>query len=65
MEREPAFHWNGRPVYRCAVCGDRYERVGNLAAVLEHEAKEHAPRAPILRASRILGADGEPLMVTD
>jgi hypothetical protein len=65
VERTPDFTWGGRPVYRCQECGDRFERVDDLEAVLEHEAGAHAPVAPIPRVSRILGSDGEPLLVTD
>ncbi len=61
-ERAPDFLWSGRPVYRCRVCGDRYERVENLAAVLEHEAEQHGSA---IQPSRILGVDGKPLLVRE
>jgi len=57
-ERRADFEWNGRPVYRCRRCN--YERVENLAAVLEHEATIHQL---MVRASQIIGADGAPLLV--
>jgi hypothetical protein len=60
-ERQPDFHWAGRPVYRCRICG-RYERVENLAAVEEHEAAAHGP---VVRPSPILGEDGKPLLVVE
>jgi hypothetical protein len=63
--REPDLHWKGRPVYRCRICGPRFERVGNLKAVLNHEAANHAPAPPRLRESPILGADGQPLVVKE
>lgn len=56
-ERKPDFLWAGRPVYRCRVCR-RYERIENLAAVLEHESSHFAKRE-----SSIVGADGKPLIV--
>lgn len=59
-ERKPDFLWSGRPVFRCKHEGCTYERLENLADVLEHE-KGHQPPA---RESRILGADGEPLLTT-
>jgi len=59
--RVPDFLWNGRPVYRCRLCP--YERVENLAAVLQHEGEHHQP--PATRTSSILGLDGAPLKVTD
>jgi hypothetical protein len=65
VTRAPDFTWNGRDVYRCRECGDRFERVDNLEAVLEHEAEAHAPAPPASRTSRILGSDGDPLQVTD
>lgn len=58
-ERKPDFYWNSRPVYRCRACA--YERVENLGAVLEHENTH----GPAIRPSRILGTDGEPLLVED
>lgn len=60
--REPDFHWNGRPVFRCKVCGSRYERVENLAAVLAHEAEAHGPT---VRESRILGPDGQAVLIAE
>ncbi len=60
--------WKGRPVYRCRVCGPRYERVSSLSAVLEHEAEAHPQpekSAPVVRESRILGPDGMPLKVME
>lgn len=59
-ERAPDFYWSGQPVYRCRTCGDHYERVGNLAAVLNHEAQFHAPT---VCESPIVGPRGETLMV--
>ncbi len=61
-EREPDFLWYGRPVYRCQVCGDKFERVENLESVLKHEAEEHGGA---VRPSPILGADGKPLLVEE
>lgn len=61
-ERKPDFHWNGRPVYRCQICGPRYERVENRASVLKHETEVHGS---MIRPSRILGTDGEPLLVEE
>jgi hypothetical protein len=63
--REPDFHWGGRPVYRCQLgCGDRFERVENLEAVLRHEEEAHASSRSV-RMSSILGADGQPLQVVE
>ena len=61
-EREPDLLWSGRPVYRCQICGPRYERVENLASVLDHEREAHGLT---IRPSRILGTDGEPLLVEE
>lgn len=61
-ERQPDFFWAGLPVYRCRLCGDRYERVSNLAAVLDHEATQHPTNA---RVSQVLGPGGQPLIVVD
>ena len=61
-EREPDFIWSGQPVYRCRLCGDQYERVANLAAVLDHEATQHPTNA---RVSQVLGPGGKPLIVVD
>ena len=61
-EREPDFRWNGRPVYQCRICGAHYQRIENLASVLQHEREAHGPE---LRLSPILGTDGEPLLVGD
>jgi hypothetical protein len=63
--RAPAFVWSGRPVYRCQVCGPHFERVENLAAVERHEAEQHAPPAPIVRESPILGEHGRPLLMIE
>lgn len=63
--REPDFLWGGRPVYRCRTCGDRFERLEDLPAVLQHEAEAHAAPAPIVRESPILGPGGETLMVEE
>lgn len=60
--RRPDFYWAGRPVYRCRECGKRYERVENLAAVLEHETRDHGVPA---RVSPILGPSGEQLVVVE
>ena len=60
--REPAFYWSGRPVYRCRVCDDKYERVENLDSVLKHEAEQHGGS---MRPSAILGADGKPMSVEE
>ena len=65
LAREPDFLWGGRPVFRCRVCGSGYERVENLAAVLEHERAAHPEPAPVVRQSPILGPDGEPLVVVE
>lgn len=65
-ERAPHHTYYGRPVYRCRVCAQRYERVDNLAAVLRHEAEAHPepPPPPVLvRESPILGPDGKPVLV--
>lgn len=65
-ERAPHHMYYGRPVYRCRVCAQRYERVDNLAAVLRHEAEAHPepPPPPVLvRESPILGPDGKPVLV--
>jgi len=59
-ERQADFLWNGRPVYRCRFCP--YERVENLATVVEHEAVVHQV---VMRASQIVGADGVPLLVEE
>jgi hypothetical protein len=61
-ERQPDFVWSGQPVYRCRLCGDQYERVSNLAAVLDHEATQHPTNA---RVSQVLGPGGKPLIVVD
>ena len=58
-DREPDFLWGGKPVYRCRLCP--YERMENLAAVLEHEAGHQRT----VRESKILGSDGEPLSVME
>lgn len=61
-ERLPDFQWSGRPVFRCSLgCGDRFERVDDVAAVLEHEATMHPTN--INRESLILGPDGRPAQV--
>ena len=61
--RAPHHMYYGRPVYRCRVCAQRYERVDNLTAVLEHEATAH-PEPPVLvRESPVLGPDGKPVLV--
>lgn len=60
--RKPDFHWGGRPVYRCRKCP--YERVENLAAVLQHEAAAH-PIVVVTRESRILDQGGEPVLVAE
>ena len=65
IAREPDFFWKKRPVFRCRVCGPRFERVVNLKAVLDHEAANHAPAPPRMRESPILGADGQPLVVKE
>jgi hypothetical protein len=61
-ERQPDFIWSGLPVYRCRLCRDQYERVSNLAAVLDHEATQHPTNA---RVSNVLGPGGQPLIVVD
>ncbi len=64
--REPHHWYYGRPVYRCRVCAQRYERVDNLAAVLQHEAEAHPEPSPppvLVRESPILGPDGNPVLV--
>jgi len=60
--REPDFLWYGRPVFRCRECGDKYERVENLEAVLRHEEETHGV---VARPSPILGTDGKPLTVLE
>ena len=62
MTREPDYLWSGQPVYRCSVCGDRYERVDDLESVLEHEAEAHPT---FVRPSPILGTDGRALLVEE
>lgn len=60
-ERQPDFVWSGQPVYECHLgCGDRFQRRGDLAAVLEHEKTAHPTN---LRVSEVLGPDGHPLIV--
>lgn len=61
-ERKPDFFWAGQPVYQCRLCRDQYERVSNLAAVLDHEATQHPKNA---RVSQVLGPGGQPLIVVD
>lgn len=64
-QREPHHEHYGRPVYRCVECGDRYERVGNLAAVVRHEREAHGIGvAPGRESAFILGPDGEPALTT-
>jgi hypothetical protein len=64
--REPDFLWQGtRPVYRCRFCGDHFERVEDLDAVLKHEQEVHAEKESPVRTSRILGEDGNPLQVEE
>lgn len=58
--RQPDFMWSGLPVYRCGMCGDQYERVSNLQAVIEHEKTQHPTNA---RTTGVLGPDGRPLIV--
>ena len=60
--RAPDFLWSGRPVYRCQVCGEKYERLENLDAVLRHEEEAHGAG---IRVSAILGADGNPLTILE
>lgn len=63
--RQPDFVWSGQPVYRCHQgCGDRFERINDVAEVLEHERTMH-PTNTNDRPSLILGADGRPLKVSD
>jgi hypothetical protein len=63
--RQPDFVWGGRPVYRCHQgCGDRFERIDDLAAVEDHERTFH-PTNTSARPSLILGADGRPLTSSD
>jgi hypothetical protein len=64
-QREADSVWNGMPVFRCRICGPRFERVNNLPAVLEHEAEKHAMPAPTVRESSILGPDGQPMLVQE
>lgn len=61
-QRKPDFFWSGLPVFRCRLCRDQYERVNNLAAVLDHEATQHPTNA---RVSSVLGPGGQPLIVVD
>jgi hypothetical protein len=71
--RAPHHQYFGRPVFRCRWCKQRYERVDNLQAVLEHEqlvhgtaAEEEDDPAPRVRESAlILGPDGNPALVAD
>lgn len=65
--REPDFLWQGtRPVFRCRFCGDHFERVENLEAVLKHEREAHGEKnVAAIRTSRILGEDGNPLQVEE
>lgn len=58
-EREPDYVWAGEPVFQCRTCKDRFERVGNLAEVLQHEAAAHTTT----RVSPILGPNGEQIVV--
>lgn len=58
--REPDFLWNNRPVFRCRVCGPRFERIDGLDQVLAHEAS-HATS----RVSPIAGPNGEAVIVTE
>lgn len=60
--RQPDLVWAGQPVYRCRLCGEQYERVANLAAVLDHERTQHPTNA---RVSQVLGPGGQPLIVVD
>jgi hypothetical protein len=59
-ERAPDFYWDGRAVYRCGKCP--YERVENLAAILEHEADVHGI---VVRETTIIGLDDKPLLVEE
>lgn len=58
---KPVFYWAGKPVYQCQVCGRRFQRVNNAAAVLEHERDAHS----VSRVSPILGPNGETVVVTE
>ena len=62
-ERAPDFVWAGRPVFRCRWCGDRFERVEDVASVIRHEQEAHA-QSGVPRVSPILGPDGLPLVVS-
>jgi hypothetical protein len=60
-ERQPDFIWSGQPVYECHLgCRDRFQRIGDLPAVLEHEKTAHPTN---LRVTEVLGPDGRPLIV--
>jgi hypothetical protein len=62
-EREPDFLWAGRPVFEChRGCGERYQRIENLEAVLEHERDRHPT---VERESPILDAGGLPVIVRE
>jgi hypothetical protein len=62
-DREPDYTWSGRPVFKCrALQGCQYQRVENLASVLEHE-RVHAPAPAPERESLIVGTNGRPLKV--
>lgn len=44
-KREPDFMWAGQPVYRCKRgCGEKFERIEDLAAVIRHEETMHPAR---------------------
>jgi hypothetical protein len=60
LERQPDFIWGGQPVYECRFCRDRYQRIGDLASVVDHERTQHPTN---LRVSEVLGPDGRPLIV--
>lgn len=59
-ERQPDFIWGGQPVFQCRFCGERYQRINDLAAVLNHEKTDHPTNS---RVSEVLGPDGRPLIV--
>jgi hypothetical protein len=63
-ERAPDFVWAGRSVFRCRWCGDRFERVEDVASVIRHEQEVHEVNAAASRVSSILGPDGLPLVVS-
>lgn len=61
-ERQPDFIWGGQPVFECHLgCGDRFQRIGDLAAVVDHEKTAHPTNLRV--SEQLLGEDGRPLIV--